>query len=281
MKPKQTKNGRSTLTETVINKTQLNISQSGSCFFNRTARYKMPPVPFGRLYYHIDGEMSVFFNEKLITFKKNHVYLLGPNSVFPIIRNASTEQMYFHVNLYDTKGFDILNNYITCDGIPVDDMPGILEMYYSKDTLDTLTLKQIILSDCIKLLKKSKKENQFNIVNENYSEKTREAINYIRDNLSLKLTVQNIADHLFVSANTIDYHFKKETNKTVSQYVHLLVNLKARELLINTNLSIKEIAEELGFCDQFHFSKRFKKRFKKSPSEYRKTFIENDYRPNG
>ena len=276
MKPKKTKKGRSILTESVINKTHLNISQSGSYFFNWTARYKMPPVPFGRLYYHIEGEMSVFFNEKLITFKKNHVYLLGPNSVFPIIRNIGTEQIYFHVNLYDSKGFDILNNYITCDGVPVDDMQGILDMYYSKDTLDTLTLKQIILSDIIKLLKKSKKENQFNIVNESYSEKTREAINYIRNNLSLKLTVQNIADHLFVSANTIDYHFKKEIGKTVSTYVHLLVYMRARELLINTNLSIKEIAEELGFCDQFHFSRKFKERFKKSPLQYRKSGTEKN-----
>lgn len=270
MQQKQFKNIRSTLTESVINKTHLNISQSGICFFDWVARYKMPPVPFGRLYYHIKGEMSVFFNEKLITFKENHVYLLGPNSVFPIIRNIGAEQIYFHVNIYDTKGFDILNEYITCDGIPVDDMAGILEMYQSKDTLDTLNLKQIILSDCVKLLKKSKKENQFHIVNENYTEKTSEAINYIRNNLSLKLTVQKVADHLFVSPNTLEYHFKKEINKTVSQYIHLLINLKARELLVKTNLSIKDIAEELGYCDQFHFSRKFKEKFKKTPSQYRK-----------
>ena len=39
-------------------------------------------------------------------------------------------------------------------------------------------------------------------------------------------------------------------------------------MLMGGNMSVGEISEKLGFCDQFYFSRRFKKRFGLSPREY-------------
>jgi len=46
----------------------------------------------------------------------------------------------------------------------------------------------------------------------------------------------------------------------------------AKELLVNTNASIFEIANSVGFPDQLYFSRIFKIKEKISPSEYRKNF---------
>ena len=46
---------------------------------------------------------------------------------------------------------------------------------------------------------------------------------------------------------------------------------QARALLLNSMLSVKEIAEVLGFSSQYHFSNCFKARIGKSPSDFRKT----------
>jgi len=44
---------------------------------------------------------------------------------------------------------------------------------------------------------------------------------------------------------------------------------QAMVLLLNTELTVKEIAAGLGFCDEFYFSRMFRKKCGKSPREYR------------
>ena len=48
---------------------------------------------------------------------------------------------------------------------------------------------------------------------------------------------------------------------------------KAGRMLLTSELSVKEIASMVGFEDQFHFSRNFKKHFGYSPSEYRNMHI--------
>ena len=66
---------------------------------------------------------------------------------------------------------------------------------------------------------------------------------------------------------------KKFTRLTGHAPKHTMLNRQmeqAARLLIETSLSIQTIAEQLGFCDQFHFSKRFKQHLGITPSKYRK-----------
>lgn len=44
---------------------------------------------------------------------------------------------------------------------------------------------------------------------------------------------------------------------------------RAKQLLITTNLSIKEIAERCGYSNEYGFMKRFKMQFGKTPTQYR------------
>jgi YesN/AraC family two-component response regulator len=55
-------------------------------------------------------------------------------------------------------------------------------------------------------------------------------------------------------------------------YIDRLKIQKAAELLMSNRLKVIDIAERLGYVDQYHFSRRFKKLTGLSPRRYRQTF---------
>jgi transcriptional regulator GlxA family with amidase domain len=65
--------------------------------------------------------------------------------------------------------------------------------------------------------------------------------------------------------------FKKYTGISPGQYHLQLRLIRAKELLISTDQSIKEISYDLGFQSIYYFSRIFKNKLGVSPSEIRKT----------
>ena len=60
------------------------------------------------------------------------------------------------------------------------------------------------------------------------------------------------------------------------RYLQDLRLRKARSRLLSGDLAIKSVAAEVGYPDEFHFSRLFRKRFGRSPSEHRR--IARDHR---
>ena len=85
-------------------------------------------------------------------------------------------------------------------------------------------------------------------------------------------TVQDIAKELNVSPNYLSGLLKTLTGQSTQQHIHEKLIDKAKEKLSTTNLSISEIAYELGFEHSQSFSKLFKTKTKLSPLEYRQSF---------
>ncbi|MFT0141333.1 helix-turn-helix domain-containing protein, partial [Alcanivoracaceae bacterium MT1] len=68
-----------------------------------------------------------------------------------------------------------------------------------------------------------------------------------------------LANQVSMSLSSFSKAFKKETGKTPSEYLVQLRMREAKEILCNTNSTIKETAQFVGFQDEFYFSKVFKK----------------------
>ncbi|PZF72655.1 helix-turn-helix domain-containing protein [Taibaiella soli] len=94
------------------------------------------------------------------------------------------------------------------------------------------------------------------------------------DNLVAKglPTAQNIASSLNVSPNYLGSLLKALTGQTTQQHIHNKLIEKAKERLSTTNLSVSEIAYELGFEHPQSFSKLFKTKTNISPLEFRQSF---------
>jgi AraC family transcriptional activator of pobA len=84
------------------------------------------------------------------------------------------------------------------------------------------------------------------------------------------LRVQDFADMQSLHANYLSSVIAAKTGKSVSTWIADKITTEARILLHNQSLSVKEIANKLGFSEASHFSNHFKKHTTMSPLEYRK-----------
>lgn len=85
-------------------------------------------------------------------------------------------------------------------------------------------------------------------------------------------SVQYIADTLTTSPNYLSGLLKLLTGQSTQQHIHDKLIEKAKEKLSTTNLSVSEIAYELGFEHSQSFSKLFKTKTNFSPLEFRQSF---------
>jgi len=85
-------------------------------------------------------------------------------------------------------------------------------------------------------------------------------------------TVQFISEQLNVSPNYLRGLLNVLTGQSTQQHIHEKLIEKAKEKLSTTNLSVSEIAYELGFEHSQSFSKLFKTKTKLSPLEFRQSF---------
>jgi len=85
-------------------------------------------------------------------------------------------------------------------------------------------------------------------------------------------TVQYVADQLNISPNYLSGLLKVLTGQSTQQHIHNKLIDKAKERLSNNNLSISEIAYQLGFEHSQSFNKLFKKKTNLSPTAYRNSF---------
>ena len=105
----------------------------------------------------------------------------------------------------------------------------------------------------------------------NYSRVVRETILLIDSDLAADLSLSSLAQNQNISAGYLSAVFKKETGKTVSEYIREKRIKHATHLLLTTHLQIQTIALHCGIIDVQYFSKIFKKQTGKTPKEYRET----------
>jgi len=103
------------------------------------------------------------------------------------------------------------------------------------------------------------------------SEDLVESINiYIKHNYNSFIDFSEIADRFGFTQAYLTKVFKKYMEVTPARYLKEYRISVAKKLLMSSNLSIKEIADQVGFEDPFHFSKSFKDVVGESPNQYRK-----------
>jgi AraC-like DNA-binding protein len=94
-------------------------------------------------------------------------------------------------------------------------------------------------------------------------------INYIENHYADNLSLSALATRFSLSQSYIARIFRKELYCKPSEYVNKIRISVAKTLLAQTNLSVSEIAEKVGFLDVYYFSKVFKKIIGTSPIKYR------------
>lgn len=93
---------------------------------------------------------------------------------------------------------------------------------------------------------------------------------YISENYDKDLSLNDIAEEVYLSPNYFSNLFKEQINQTVISYLTEVRISKSKKMLKESNLKIYEIAERVGYNNSRYFSQLFKKKLGVTPNEYRK-----------
>ena len=103
----------------------------------------------------------------------------------------------------------------------------------------------------------------------------RKSMDYIKKHSADNISLLTVAEHAEVSRSYLSFLFKQELGINFSAYITEIRVEKAKELLLNSNKKIYEIAEQVGFDSPYYFSKVFKEKCGMTCKEFRNTY----YRP--
>lgn len=92
---------------------------------------------------------------------------------------------------------------------------------------------------------------------------------YIYSHIKERITVEDLADELGVSASYLSRLFKKETGDSVSAYIRAQKMEIAKNLLQYSDYSMIDIANRLSFSSQSHFIQQFREFVGITPKKYR------------
>jgi two-component system response regulator YesN len=124
--------------------------------------------------------------------------------------------------------------------------------------------KQINLMPAIKI-KSNIKDNE----NQNMSLIIRKALEYMKTNYNRDITLNDVAEHTFVSSYYLSRLFSKELKRCYVDCLNEIRIEKSKEYLKNESYKSYEVAELVGINDAHYFSKLFKRYTGYTPSEYR------------
>ncbi len=116
-----------------------------------------------------------------------------------------------------------------------------------------LEISHIDLNDHIGLVKKYEKVFQ-----------------YITEHLSMNLRLNEIAEQTNYSIGFFTKRFARDNKITVKQYIHDKLMSQIEQLLIYSDLSLKEISNQFEFCELSYFTRWFKRYKGCTPTEYKK-----------
>lgn len=125
------------------------------------------------------------------------------------------------------------------------------------------TIKSLFISEIIDIMDELHKENS------QLTPVIKQLLKEIQDNYKGDFNLKTLAHKYHMNTSYLGQLFQKEMGCSFSQYVTNYKNSIARELILNTNMRINDIAKEVGFTDTSYFYRKFKLCYGISPSSLR------------
>lgn len=252
-----------------INRIQLFLEMYGCATVSTDWKGTILNPVSSRLYYIKNGSASITTADNVqYTLSAGQWYLLPARCSFQYECQEEMEHIYFHIKLCDFDEIDLLSSAEQPLSLHLPEAySDRLTAYISSDDLfNGLNVTQVVYGILLRFVE----HFRLSVGRSDYSQCIYRALHYIKQNLSVKLSIAEIAENVFVSKSTLTKHFQKELGMSVNQYVTDTVMSEAGRMLLASNVSVLAVSEKLGFSDQFYFSRRFKEKYGVSPRDYRK-----------
>lgn len=225
--------------------------------------------PFSRVYMITAGYGELTYGDKTVQLIPWNIYIVPAELDFAYACPKYMEKLFFHLNLLRYNRYDLLAGH-----------PEVITLTDQKETI-TRAVAAFRQGDVAAAL--SLKSILYDIVTagltragitlggiETYSAPIKRAMRLIERHLSVGLTAEWLSAQLFFSPGQLQKQFKREVGVPLGKYIGDQVLFAAERLLRTTSDPISAISEQLGFCDQFYFSRRFTARYGVPPTVYRR-----------
>lgn len=187
---------------------------------------------------------------------------------------SDIENMFFFTNTTDDRAqesekYDILRTFlakITCEAIQKQDN-------YDEE-IETILVD--LLYHLINNFHYLMYENEYLREKEEQLERYHRISKYIFNNYNDNITLQDIAKKEFLSTDYLSHGIKDVTGYSFTDLLNLNRVEEATKLLLDTDKTISEISEEVGFSHTRYFNKHFKIHYNYTPLQYRKKFKVDD-----
>ena len=111
----------------------------------------------------------------------------------------------------------------------------------------------------------------FDFVQSKHSDVVYKAMEYVKTYYMKRITLDDVAQHVYLSRSYLSSIFKKETGRSLVAYINQVRIAKSKLFLLDGGIPIADIAGMCGFDDQSYFTKVFKRETGVSPKRYRDT----------
>jgi len=233
------------------------------------------------LIYVISGKISITSDSgDSIDYPQNSITSLHNGRPYRIVPSEDNIFIHFGLNAKFMKQNNCPDAQIVCDSVLEPNrnyihlknlITGIASMYLDNSALHELSL----LGDIYQLLALLQSDYMIS-VNDNssvggkYQERIDQIRTYLQDNYKHQITLNQLAESMFLTPQYLSKFFKKHFHTNFNQYLNQLRIEYALRDLLYTEKSITDIAVQHGFPNISTFNRRFKEIYKISPREYRK-----------
>jgi YesN/AraC family two-component response regulator len=111
----------------------------------------------------------------------------------------------------------------------------------------------------------------FNLTNVKHVDVIYRAVDYVKRNYMKKITLEEVASHVYLSPSYFSKIFKEEMNTNFNTYLNNIRIEMSKKLLLDDSIVLVDISNLVGYEDQSYFSKVFKKVTGVSPGKYRES----------
>lgn len=232
------------------------------------------------LYYCLEGTRNYFTQSKIYPLTKNWVTLTKPY----VIHGTNGEK---YERLLISFSEDFLNTYFqpslvkifrevfSVEAIPavlIEKEPKIRELFYSvvkEAQANNFKMAALYLGSLLLLLSERVKETPTVIESPTLPLQMQEILEYVSNNTDRIKSLEQVANHFYVSKYYLSHKFKNCTGFTFIEFLTKMRISRALHLLEHTNDTIASISETCGFETPTYFGVVFRKKMHMTPLQYR------------
>lgn len=238
----------------------------------------------------LKGSVNVSIESDEYELVEGEIAIVNVDETHRLYSNKDNLILMFHIDInYFQKYYDDIKNiyfYTDCasEGNPqVEKKYEILKQYLSIIAFEMIQQKEdydlyikkilvkllyLLINDFHYLIYENRdlKDNQEQL------QRYHRIAKYIYNNYNNKISLKDIAEKEFLNAQYLSNEIKNSLGTNFKDFVNLTRVEESVKLLLDTNMTISEISEEVGFSHIRYYNKSFKKYFKMTPRQYRKKY---------